>query len=423
MGRIFALVDCNNFYAACERVFNPAIRTKPVVVLSNNDGCIIARSPEAKALGIEMGAPYFKHRPFLEQNDVQVFSSNYPLYGDMSERVMKTLKEFSPELEAYSIDEAFVELTGIQEDIDEYGRAMRETIGKWTGLPVSIGIGSSKTLAKMASEYAKDNKWTGGVHCLMEDEARQDCLHAMPIEEVWGIGPAYTQFLRRNNITTAAGLTEQRDGWIKQHLTIVGLRLVHELRGTSCVSLEMLAPGKQSICTSRSFGTPMTDSNRLREALTQFTTRAAEKMREEGQAAQFVDVFISTGRHVAPAEQHSAHKVISLPYATDYTPMLLKYVLAGMERIFQQGIRYKKAGVVLMGMTPRSSTQLNVFTESPSPYQGQLMNTVDALNSKLGKGAVRFATECTDQQWARKAEMCSPEYTTRWDDIPTAVAR
>ena len=280
MPPLFALADCNNFYASCERVFNPKLAGRPAIVLSNNDGCVVARSNEAKALGIAMGVPAFQIRHLIRKHDVQVFSSNYALYGDLSQRVMETLQQFSPEVEVYSIDEAFLNLSGFTNiNLTDYGRRIRATVKQWTGIPVSVGIAETKTLAKIANHVAKRTEGTDGVFDFTAWPDRDSVLARVLVEEVWGIGPNYARLLTQHGITTALGLRDADDHWIQKQMGVVGLRTVHELRGISCLPLEQCPPPKQGITCSRSFGRPVTTLAEMREAVAAYTARAAEKLR------------------------------------------------------------------------------------------------------------------------------------------------
>ena len=361
MPPVFALVDCNNFYASCERVFNPMLEGQPIVVLSNNDGCVVARSNEAKALGIGMGVPEFQIRSLLRARHVQVFSSNYTLYGDMSQRVMETLEQFCPDLEVYSIDEAFLSLVGFAlRDLIEYGRQIRRTVKQWTGIPVSVGIAETKTLAKIANRIAKRTPDTGGVFDLLACSDRDALLGRVPVEEVWGIGRNYAHVLIQHGITTAVQLREVDDQWIRTHMGIVGLRLVMELRGVSCLDLEQCPAPKQSLTCSRAFGTLINTLAEMEEAVSVYTSRVAEKLRGERLAATVLTVFLTTNEF-KDGPQYSNTLTLKLPIATDSTADLIRCALQGIRAIYRDGYHYKKAGVMLTGLVPASQTQADLF--------------------------------------------------------------
>src|SRR5215475_13662811 len=346
MTALFALIDCNNFYVSCERLFQPTLLGKPVVVLSNNDCCVIARSDEAKAHGIPMGLPAFKLADLAKQHSIEVYSSNYTLYGDLSARVMTTLTQWTPDVEVYSIDEAFLQFSLVPPDaLTAYGQAIRATIYQWTGIPVSIGIGPTKTLAKLANRLAKRAGEAQGVVALTSPSQIEATLAQTPIEDIWGIGRGYTRRLHAHEIRTALQLCHVSDRWVRQELGIVGLRLVWELRGISCLPLELCPPPKQSLMVSRSFGRPITTLVEMREAVATYITRAAEKLRRYHVAAGVLTVFLMTNRF-ADEPQYSNSVTMSLPVATQDTAELIKYALRGVEQISREGYRYQKAGVI-----------------------------------------------------------------------------
>lgn len=422
MPPVFALVDCNNFYASCERVFDPKLEGKPVVVLSNNDGIVVARSNEAKALGIGMGVPEFQIRRLIRAHDVQVFSSNYALYGDMSRRVMETLAQFTPNLEAYSIDEAFLSLTGFtSRNLTEYGRTIRVTVKRWTGIPVSVGIAETKTLAKVAGRVAKRSNEAAGVFDLTACQDRNALLAQTPVEGIWGIGPNYAQLLTQNGIQTALDLRVADDHWIRKRIGVVGLRIVQELRGVSCLPLEECPPPKQGITVSRSFGRPITALTEMRQAVVTYTARAAEKLREERLAVNVLTVFMTTNTF-KDEPQYSNAATIKLPVATDSTSDLLRYALPGVERIFREGYRYKKAGVMLTALVPACQIQGNLFDQQDRERSSRLMRAVDRLNVHMGDGTLRYAAEGFTKHWRARFERRSPAYTTNWRDLPVAKA-
>ena len=422
MPSVFALVDCNNFYVSCERVFNPQLQGGAVVVLSNNDGCVVARSEEAKALGIAMGVPAFQIRHLIRAHDVQVFSSNYALYGDMSQRVMQTLAQFTPNLEVYSIDEAFLGLSGFtSRNLTECGRTVRATVKQWTGIPVSVGIAETKTLAKVANHVAKRLRDNYGVFDLTACLDRDALLAGTPVEDVWGVGPNYARFLKRHGITTALALRDMDERWIGRHMGVVGRRLVMELRGISCLALEDCPPPKQGITVSRSFGRPVTSLTEMREAVASYTSRAAEKLRQERLAANVLSVFLMTNPF-KDEPQYSNAATIKLPVATDSTSDLLRQALPGVELIFREGYRYKKAGVMLTALRPASHVQGDLFDYHDRERSSRLMRALDRLNDHMGAGTLRYAAEGLTQRWKTKFERRSPAYTTNWRDLPVAKA-
>lgn len=422
MPPLFALVDCNNFYVSCEQVFQPKLTGKPVIVLSNNDGCVVARSNEAKALGIGMGVPEFQIRPLLKAHQVQVFSSNYALYGDLSQRVMETLEQFCPDIERYSIDEAFLSLSGFtSRHLTNYGRTIRRTVQRWTGIPVSIGIAETKTLAKLANRIAKRNPDTSGVFDLTACSDRDRLLGRIPVEEVWGIGPNHARTLINKGITTALHLCQADHQWIRRHLGIVGLRLVKELGGRSCLALEDCPPPKQSITCSRSFGTPITTLTAMEAAVSVYVSRAAEKLRREGLAATHLTIFLTTNPFKA-GPQYSNALTRTLPVATDSTPELIRVVLHSLQRIYREGYAYKKAGVLLTGLVPVSQIQFDLFTTSDRSRMVHLMKALDVVNDRWGSSTLQYASSGLTKNWTAKFMRRSLAYTTRWSDLPTVSA-
>lgn len=419
---LIALVDCNNFYASCERVFDPKLEGKPVVVLSNNDGIVVARSNEAKALGIGMGVPEFQIRHLIRHHDVQVFSSNYVLYGDMSQRVMETLALFTTDLEVYSIDEAFLSMSGFtSRNLTEYGRTIGTTVKRWTGIPVSIGIAETKTLAKVAARVAKRTKDVAGVFDLTACRDRDALLAETAVENIWGIGPNYARLLKGHGIQTALDLRGADDHWIRKHMGVVGARIVQELRGVSCLLLEECPAPKQGITVSRSFGRPVTRLAEMKEAVAFYTGRVAEKLREEKLAATVLTVFLTTNTF-KDEPQYSNAVSINLPVATDSTSDLFRYALQGMARIYREGYRYNKAGVVLTALVPANQVQGNLFDHQDRERSSRLMGVLDRLNDQMGAGTLRYAAEGMTQRWKARFERRSPSYTTNWRDLPVAKA-
>ena len=422
MPPVFALVDCNNFYASCERVFNPKLHGKPVVVLSNNDGCVVARSNEAKALGIGMGVPEFQIRPLLKTHNVQVLSSNYALYGDMSQRVMETLEQFCPDLEVYSIDEAFLSLSGFTtRNLTEYGHTIRATVKRWTGIPVSIGIAETKALAKIANRVAKRTPDIGGVLDLLTCPDRDALLSRIVVEDVWGIGPSHARCLQQHGIMTALQLRQADDQFIRKQMGVVGLRLVMELRGVSCLELEQCPAPKQGITCSRAFGKSVTTLTEMEEAVSSYTARAAEKLRAEKLAVTTMTVFLKTNEF-KDTPQYSNGLTLTLPVATESTPELIRAALQGIRKIYRDGYVYKKAGVMFTGLVPASHIQTDLFDSQNRARSKKLMAALDSVNDRFGSGTLHYASDGFTKPWRTQFHRRSPAYTTDWDALPVAMA-
>jgi DNA polymerase V len=410
---MIALVDCNNFYVSCERVFNPKLEGRSVVVLSNNDACVVARSNEVKALGVKMGTPLFQMRPLIQKHQIQVFSSNYALYGDLSRRVMETLGLFTPDLEVYSIDEAFLCLVG--QSYETVSQNIRQIIRQWTGIPVSVGVASTKTLAKVANHQAKQQE---GV-CVLQDPA--PVLAELPVSEVWGIGRRLTQHLEVHGITTALHLREADLALIRQLLGIVGVRTVLELRGVSCLPLELCPQPRKSCCVSRGFGRHVESLAELKEAVATYGARAAAKLRRDGRVAQTLQVFITTNRFRPQEPQYANSETLLLPYPTNDTPTIVQMALRVTEHLYRPGYRYHKAGVMLLDLSPMAISQGNLFVdEARRERAGRLMAAIDSLNQQFGVGTVRWAAEGLQQNWEMRSEMRSPRFTTRWNELVLA---
>lgn len=408
-----ALVDCNNFYASCERVFQPHLRNKPVVVLSNNDGCVIARSNEAKALGIAMGAPWHLNKKLFAEHNVIVRSSNYTLYGDMSRRVMEVLRQFTPELEIYSIDEAFLNLQGFP-DLHRHATTMRQTVLQWTGIPVSIGIAPTKTLAKAANRIAKKR---GGVHILMDEAAQDEALKAMELTDLWGVAGRMAKQLNAIGIQTPYDLKHTNMATLRQHSSVVMERMARELNGEPCLSLETITPKAKSVMASRSFGRPVTEPHELREAIATYTARAAEKMRRQHLAAQQIVVFLQTNRFKPTEPQYNPSQLVELPIATGDTSKLTHAAIQGLKAIYRPRFAYKKAGIILLGLTPAQSVQGDLFHTPDSHRSQSLMATIDHLNRAWGRGTITTAAAGTRKAWGLRSDQRSPSYTTNWDSI------
>jgi len=420
----YALIDCNNFYASCERAFRPGLKGRPIVVLSNNDGCIIARSNEAKAVGAPMGGPYFKCRGLLERNGVEVFSSNYALYGDMSARVMRVLARFCPGLEIYSIDEAFADLTGVPGGADAFGRRLKATVEAWTGIPVSVGIGPTKTLAKLANHFAKKQPRCRGVFDFTTSPDPDRVLRWAEIGDVWGIGPRHAKRLRKMGVANALEFRELKRDWVKKKMTITGLHTLLELRGWPCHDFATGPVGKKTIVSSRSFGRPVTELDDLLEATAQYMTRAAEKLRRQNSVASHVMVFLHTNKFKLGHPQYSNAESVPLPVATGHTPTLIKAAQSGMKRIYREDYAFKKCGVMLSGLEPVNGRWLSLLDLPPDdrPDDRPLMQAVDTLNKRWGRDTVAFAASGIKRNWKMKREMRSPRYTTVWEELLTVRA-
>ncbi|BAK10853.1 DNA polymerase V subunit UmuC [Pantoea ananatis AJ13355] len=417
---MFALVDVNSFYASCETVFRPDLRGKPVVVLSNNDGCVIARSAEAKALQIPMGAPYFKLKNDFRRHNVQVFSSNYALYADMSNRVMTTLEDMAPAVEIYSIDEAFMCLDGMQRltSLDDLGRKVRARIKQETHLTVGVGIAQTKTLAKLANHAAKKWSKTGGVLDLSNIDRQKKLLALVPVEDVWGVGRRISKKLNAMGITTAKDLAEQSTYIIRKHFNVVLERTVRELRGEPCLELEEFAPTKQQIVCSRSFGSRITEYMDMRQAVCAFAERAAEKLRKERQYCKQIAVFVRTSPHAEGEVFYGNQANGKLLTPSNDTRDIIRVAMDALDQIWLDGHRYMKAGVMLGDFFSQGVSQLNLFDEyRPQPNSEALMRVVDGLNQS-GKASLFFAGQGIEKSWAMKREMLSPAYTTRFADLP-----
>jgi DNA polymerase V len=414
-----ALIDCNNFYASCERIFNPRLIGKPIVVLSNNDGCIITRSAEAKELGIKMGEPYFKAKKIIDKNNVRVFSSNYSLYGDISQRVMETLARFASDVEIYSIDEAFLGLNGFENyELSKYCKYIRRTIKQWVGIPVSIGVSTTKTLSKIANNLAKKNKEYDGVCILKSWFDINEALKLTPIEDVWGIGRRLSVFLKKYKINTAYDFTQLDKGWIRKNMGVVGEKTFLELCGVSCIELELIPSDKKSCCVSRSFSKPVEKIDDLEESVSSYGTRVAEKIREQGLVAESMSIFVLTNYFNRKEKQYSNSIKLQLPYPTNNSIKIVKRALEGIRKIYREGYRYKKAGVILYGLTKAKQTR--GLLDYDRENSDSIMNTLDRINERYGSSTIRLASEGVEKSWRMRRESVSPCYTTRFDDLVEA---
>ena len=417
MFKVFALVDCNNFYASCERIFAPSLEGKPVVVLSNNDGCIIARSEEAKQLGIKMGEPVFKIPEIIEKNNVHVFSTNYALYGDISQRVMNILAEMVSEIEVYSIDEAFLDLSHVpQNELTQFGIRIKDTIKNWTGVPASIGIAPTKTLAKIANQIAKSDEKKHGVLLFSEEEKTNHYLKNLTVREIWGVGEKYAQFFQRSNIQTAYDLKQADENRIKEHLGVIGQRLVLELRGKVCYPIDNNPDTKKEICTSRSFGQPITTYEELEQATMSYVSKVGQKLRKQKSLANSILIFIMTNKFAA-GPQYVNYKIIQLPVPTNQTTELIHYAVIALKKLFKKGYSYKKSGVIVSDVVPAKSEQTNLWDEVNREKNKKLLKVIDKINSKTGIEQVKFAIQGTEKSWNMRQHNLSPHYTTKWNDI------
>jgi DNA polymerase V len=407
------LLDCNNFYASCERLFRPDLAHQPIVVLSNNDGCVIARSNEAKALGVPMGAPSFKWKEHFKQNNVQVFSSNYALYGDLSNRVMDMLNWYAEDVEVYSVDEAFV--TPPPQNLNDWGQRVRTEVRQLTGIPISIGFAQTKTLSKIANKFAKKLERLNGVLDMTDVDLDKVLVH-VPVSDVWGIGPQYAKFLEANNIANARQLRDLPDKWIREKLTVMGLRTVWELRGESCISIQPQSKARQTLTYSRSFGEPITDLDQLSQSISSFVGRAAAKMRQDQLVAGGMTVFITTKDYTDDPRYANSQKLV-FPQATDYTPDLVRFAHVALHNIFQTGFRYRKAGVIFTRLVPKYAIQQDLFTRIDLEKQRTLMETMDAINAKFGKDVLFMGANGTERRWTMRSTKRSPRYTSRWNEL------
>ncbi|HBQ3895877.1 TPA: Y-family DNA polymerase [Klebsiella pneumoniae] len=418
---MFALVDVNSFYASCETIFRPDLQGRPVVVLSNNDGCIIARSAEAKRLGIKMGDPYFKCKDYFRQQGVVCFSSNYELYADMSNRVMTTLEEMCPRVEIYSIDEAFCDLTGVRNCrvLEEFGRELKDTVYRNTRLPVGVGIAQTKTLAKLANHAAKTWKATGGVVDLSNVERQRKLMALIPVDEVWGVGRRISKKLEAMGIKTVLQLADTDIRFIRKHFNVVLERTVRELRGEPCLGLEEFAPVKQEIVCSRSFGERITDYHEMRQAICLYASRAAEKLRGEHQYCRFISAFVKTSPFALNEPYYGNSTSVKLLTPTQDSRDIITAATKCLDAIWKNGHRYQKAGVMLGDFYSQGVAQLNLFDDNaPRQNSEKLMEVLDHLNAKDGRGTLYFAGQGIQTAWQMKREMLSPRYTTRFSDLP-----
>lgn len=417
---MFALVDCNNFYASCERVFQPQWEGKPVVILSNNDGCVIARSNEAKALGIPMGAPAFQYRDQFKRQGIKVFSSNYPLYGDMSSRVMSVLEQYTPNVEIYSIDEAFLQFKGFDLfDLEEEGKKMRKQVRQWTGIPVSVGMAPSKALAKIANKIAKKfASKTGGVYCIDTEDKRIKALKWTSIGDVWGVGRQHRQRLEAIGVENAWQFSLLPDDWVRKHMSVLGLRLKKDLQGLPSIQLEEIQPPKKGIATTRSFEGTLSAFSDLEERVSTFASSCAEKMRKQHSSCNALLVFVRSDPHKKGSLPYRNSCVLPLPYATNSSITLSKYAVLGLRKIFKEGIAYKKAGVMIMGLVPTVKRQLSLF-DSNNAKHVTLMQSLDQIHKRFGPYQIKLANQDLNRTWKMKQEHLSKRFTTELKEVIT----
>ena len=410
-----ALIDCNSFYVSCERLFNPKIKNVPVVVLSNNDGCVISRSTEAKKIGIKMGEPYFKVKELVKKNNVQIFSSNYSLYGDLSRRVMKVLKGFSDKIEIYSIDEAFIDLSHIKdENIEDYGKKIRERVLKWTGIPTSVGISCTKTLSKVANHVAKKNK-TGVIFLKNNID---DVLKNFDISDIWGVGRQLSKLYIKNGINNAYKLKNISNSWVKKSTNVLGAKTVMELRGIPCINLETEETKRKSCCVSRSFGRKVESLDKLKESITTHCLNAAEKIRNDNQITRSITVFIRTSPFDKNRKYYSNSLTIDLPVATNNSLELVKVAIEGLKKIYKYGYFYQKAGVILSKLSEAGEKNLNLLTPILENKSQTLMKAIDVTNAKYGRNVISVAQAGINNSWKMRREHSSKIDTASFDSLP-----
>jgi DNA polymerase V len=414
---MYALVDCNNFYASCERVFRPELIGKPIVVLSNNDGAVIARSNEAKEIGIPMGAVAFQYEHVFRENNVEVFSANFALYGDMSHRVMSILQQFAPEMEIYSIDEAFLLFEGCEKfDLKALGEKMVSQVRQWTGIPISVGFAPSKALAKVANRIAKKYPiQTNSCHIIQSEESRLKALKWLKIEDVWGVGRQHAKRLWHVGVKTAFDFTQLSDPWVRRNMSVLGVRLKHDLLGIPTIQMEEINP-KKSITTSRSFERNLVEFEEVKERVVTFMVMCAEKLRKQNSCCNSFYLFLKTNTHRQDLEQYRGATLVNLPYPSNSTLELVHFATVALKTIFRKGFRYKKAGVIIMDFIPEDKVQLTLF-ENSNPRHHKLMKTLDDVNTKFGQQKIKLASQDQQRVWKMKQQKKSPSYTTIIQDV------
>ena len=414
---MLALADCNNFYASCERVFQPKLEKKPVLVLSNNDGCVIARSNESKVLGIKMGAPVFQVEHLIRQHNVHVFSSNFTLYGDLSKRVMSTMRQEVKAMEVYSIDEAFMDFTGEGDPLSK-GIALKKKVSQYTGIPISVGIAPTKTLCKVAGIIAKKHT-KSGVFVLDKTELINRALKWLPVEDLWGIGRKHARMLKNMGVKTAYDLCRAEESWVKRRLSVVGLKMVKELKGIPCFPLEEHAGRKKNICTSRSFGKKITHIEDLKESVSNYASNCAYKLRKQKSCAKRISVFIHTNPFRTTDKQYKGFTSFVLDSPTNDSMEIIRFALKGLEKIYRSGYNYKKAGIIVGDIVPQQQQQLSLFDSIDRQKQQSVMSALDKINDRMGRDKVRLAVQGQARQWKMKREKLSPSYSTRIEEALT----
>ncbi|WP_296384094.1 Y-family DNA polymerase [Winogradskyella sp.] len=416
---MYALVDCNNFYTSCERVFNPNLEGQPVAILSNNDGCVISMSDEAKVLELPFGAPIFKWEGFCKANNIKVLSSNYPLYGDMSSRVMRILEQFTPDVEIYSIDEAFLQFKGFENyDFEDYGNQIRKRTLKWTGIPTCVGIAPTKALTKVANKIArKFPKETKGVYVINSDESRVKALKWIKLKDVWGIGRGLQKRLKAKGCKTAYDFTQLNDDWVRKTFSITEWKLKKDLEGVSKIHLDE-PKTKRAIATTRSFEYTYSDIDNIKERISTFATSCAEKLRKQGSSCHMVIVMLSSDRHKKDLEQHRGSTMVSFPYPTDSSLLISTQAVKAVKLIYKSGIKYKRAGVIVTGIVPTDNFQLDLFNKE-DPKHKPLMSAIDTINKKYKGYKIKLGNQDLERTWKMRQERLSPRYTTNINDIIT----
>jgi len=416
---MIALIDCNNFYVSCERVFDPKLKGKPVIVLSNNDGCVIARSDEAKQLGIEMGTPSFMIKELIQKQSVQVYSSNYTLYGDMSARVMQVIKEFVPRAEIYSIDEIFADVSSLTHlDLTDLAKQIRESVIRCTGIPVSIGIAPTKTLAKLSNRYAKKTRPDEAVFCADEEWRVRDILDFTGVKDIWGVGEQYHKLLKKNGFHTAADFIHAPEAWVRKEMAVVGLRTQQELKGIACIEWQDEVKGKKNICTSRGFGKLITTKREVQQAIATFTSSCGQKLRRQNSCARRIHVFVQTNIHRKEDDQYFHSITLDITVPTNSTRELLKYSMKALDIIYRPGFKYNKTGVMVMDLVPANQTQLGLFeSDTNRAKEKSTMTAVDGINRMFGQDTVRMARQEFNTKWKLRQQHLSKRYTTRFSDL------
>lgn len=410
-----AIIDCNNFYASCERVFNPKLNKKPIIVLSNNDGCVIARSQEVKDLGIPMGIPVFKIRHLVEIYDIQIFSSNFSLYGDISNRIMSIIRSGNSEIEVYSIDEAFVTINPRYTDPVEYATKLRNKIYQWTGIPVSIGIGKTKTLAKVANHLSKRGIGKDNV-CLIDSKNDQNLLQQVKVHDIWGVGRRKQKFLKINGIYNAYDLKLANPQWIQKHMTVISRHTVDELNGIKKIELEYENATKKSISTSRSFSRMISDITTIRNAISSHASRSAEKLRSQDSFVSSIGVYLCTNRFRADLPQYRRYINVQLPIALNDTSGIIDAALEGLNKIYKSGYEYKKCGVILTKLIQSNEVQQSLFHPRREKDE-KISKSIDKINQAFGTDTIRYAVQGQNESWSIKREKLSPSYTTNWNEF------